>query len=171
MQEKISLFDIDEQILRLISLDESDLVDQETGEVLIDVYEELEKLNVKRDEKIINIARYIDNLKRESDLIKDKVAVLTARAKSKEKQADRLKTYVLDSMQKMGTTKIEDATVSVRLNTSKAVKPIDEKLVPEQYLRTTVKVELDKKKILADLKQGIVIAGVELGENYSIVIK
>lgn len=168
---KESLFDIDEQIMRLISLPDEDIVDAETGEVLIDVWGELDKLNMKREDKILNIARYIDDLERENALIKDKVSILTARARSKEKRAQRLKTYVLDSMLNLGTKKIEDETVAIKLNSTKVVNVLDEKLIPEDYLNKVVEVKPDKRRLLADLKSGKEIAGVELAVSNSISVR
>ena len=167
MDGKISLFEIDEQIMRLVSLLDEDIVDAETGEVLIDVWSELDKLNMKREDKILNIARYIDDLERENTLIKDKVSILTARAKSKEKQAKRLKDYVLDSMLKLGTKKIEDETVVIKLNSTKVVNVFDEQSIPQDYINTVVEFKPDKRRILADLKSGKEIAGVELGVSNS----
>ena len=169
--ENKSLFDIDEQILKLITLEESDIVDVETGEVLIDVFEELDKLNMQRNEKIVNIGRYIDGLNRESELLKEKAKQLTMRAKSKDNQVERLEQYVKDSMLKFGTKKIEDETVSIRLTSTKVVQVNDESLIPEEYLTRKIEIKPDKRKILADLKSGKQIAGVELGENNSISVR
>ena len=169
--EKTSLFDIDEQILKLIALDESDIVDSETGEVLIDVFEELDKLNMQRDEKIVNIGRYIDGLDRESKLLKEKAKSLTERAKSKDNKVERLKAYVQESMIKFGTKKIEDATVTVRLNSTKVVQVNDEALIPEEYLTKIIEVKPDKRRILAELKSGKKIAGGELRESNSITVR
>lgn len=169
--EKISLFKIDEQILKLISLDESDIIDSETGEVLIDITEELEKLNIKREDKIINIARYIDDLDREKNLIKEKIAVLTSRAKSKEKRVESLKAYLMDSMIKLGTNKIEDETVTVRLNSSKSVNPVNVELIPTEYISQKVEIKPDLRKIGAAIKNGLVIPGAELVEKYSVTVR
>lgn len=168
---KESLFDIDEQIMRLISLPDEDIVDAETGEVLIDVWGELDKLNMRREDKILNIARYIDDLEREIALIKDKVSILTARARSKEKRAQRLKTYVLDSMLNLGTKKIEDETVVIKLNSTNVVNVLDEKLIPEDYLNKVVEVKPDKRRLLADLKSGKEIAGAELAVSNSVSVR
>ena len=169
--EKMSLFDIDEQILQLISLEESDIVDAETGEVLIDICEELDKLDMQRNEKIINIGRYIDVLDRESELLKEKAKQLTERASSKDAKVKRLKTYLSASMVKFGTKKIEDETVSIHLNSTKVVQVNNEALIPEEYLTKKVEVKPDKRKILAELKSGKQIAGVELGESNSITVR
>ena len=171
MDEKMSLFDIDEQILKLISLEESDLVDAETGEVLIDICEELDKLDMQRNEKIVHIGRYIDSLSRESELLKEKAKQLTERAKSKDVKIERLEEYVKESMLKFGTKKIEDETVTVRLNSTKIVQVNDETLIPEEYMVTKVEVKPDKRRILAELKSGKQIAGVELGESNSITVR
>ena len=169
--ERSSLFDIDEQILKLIALDESEVIDSETGEVLIDVFEELDKLSMQRNDKILNIARYIDGLKRESELLKEKAEQLKERAKSKENKIERLKTYVKESMAKFDTKKIEDETVTVRINSAKVATVLDESKIPEEYLNTVVKVSPDKRKILADLKLGKVIPGVELGESKTVTVR
>ncbi len=169
--EKISLFEIDEKILKLISLDESEIVDSDTGEILIDIFEELEKLNIKREEKIINIARYVDDLEREQELIKKKAEELKARAESKKNRAQRLRQYLADSMLKLDTKKIEDATVTVKLNSSKSVKINDEKLIPDEYLNKIVEVKPDKRRLLAELKKGTRITGVELSENHSVTVR
>lgn len=166
-----SLFDIDEDILRLISLEDEDVIDSETGEVLIDVYAELDKLAMQREEKIINIARYIDDLDRDKVKLKEKIAQLTARARSKEKQSERLRAYLIDSMVKLGSKKIEDETVTVKLNTTKVARIICEDELPRDYLNTVVEVKPDKKKILADLKSGKEIAGAELAESNSITVR
>lgn len=169
--EKISLFEIDEQILRLVSLDESDIIDSDTGEVLVDVFEELEKLNIKREEKIIHIARYVDDLEREQKLIKEKAEILEARAKSKKNRAERLRRYLADSMLKLGTNKIEDETVTVKLNSSKSVNPFNVELIPAEYINQKVEIKPDLRKIGAAIKNGLVIPGAELVEKYSVTVR
>lgn len=171
MEKKTSLFDIDEQIFRLISLEESDIIDGETGEVLIDVEAELDKLSMQRDEKIVHIGRYIDGLNRESELIKEKAKQLTTRAKSKDSKIERLKAYVKDSMLKFGTKKIEDETVSIRLNSVKVVQINNEALIPEEYLTKKIEIQPNKRKILAELRNGKQVAGVQLAESNSITVR
>lgn len=171
MENKTSLFEIDERILRLISLDENEIVDPETGEVLIDVFEELEQLEMARKDKILAIGRYIDGLEREKSMLKEKAKQLTERAKVKENKVKYLEEYLVNSMTAFDTKKIEDETVTVKLNVSKKVLPIDENLIPEEYLRKTLNVELDKRRMLADLKAGKVIPGVELGESKTISVR
>ncbi len=166
-----SLFDIDERIMQLITLDESEIVDSETGEVLIDVFDELDKLSMQRNDKILGIARYIDALKRESELLKEKAEQLKERAKVKENKLERLKEYVKNSMITFDTKKIEDETVTVKLNSTKVVTVLDENQIPEEYLNTVVKVQPDRRKILADLKLGKIIPGAELGENKTITVR
>lgn len=169
--EKISLFEIDEKILKLISLDESEIVDSETGEILVDVFAELEKLSIKREEKIINIARYVDELEREQKLIKEKADLLEARAKSKKNQAQSLRRYLADSMIKLGTNKIEDETVSVKLNSSKSVNPFNIELIPAEYINQKIEIKPDLRKISAAIKNGLVIPGAELVEKHSVTVR
>lgn len=166
-----SLFDIDERILKLISLEDSDIVDPETGEVLIDVFGELEQLEIARKDKILAIGRYIDGLERETSKLEEKAKQLTERAKVKENKIKYLEEYLVNSMSAFDTKKVEDETVTIKLNTTKVAQPTDESATPEAYLRTTVKVEPDKRKILADLKAGNAIPGWIIGENKTITVR
>lgn len=166
-----SLFDIDERILKLVSLEESEIVDPETGEVLVDVLAELEQLDMQRTDKILAIGRYIDSLDREQVMLKDKAKQLTERAKSKENKAKYLKDYLINSMSAFNTKKVEDETVTIKLNITNVASATDESVTPENYLRTTVKVEPDRRKILADLKAGKTIPGWAIGESKTITVR
>lgn len=170
-EKKTILFDIDRKIFELISLEESELIDPDTGEVLIDVFEELDKLQIERKDKIINIARYIDGLNRESALLKEKAKQLSERAKSKENRVNRLKSYVCESMVNSGLKKIEDETVVVKLNSSKSVNPFDVKLIPVEYINQKVEIKPDLRKIGAAIKNGMVVPGAEFVEKYSITVR
>lgn len=83
------------------------LIDEETGEIAdIDVFE---KLNMQRDEKIESIGLWIKNLLSEAEAIKAEETKLTARRRSAENQANRLKQYLSNILcgQKFQTPRLQ----------------------------------------------------------------
>jgi hypothetical protein len=89
---------------------------------------------------------------------------MRTRAQSDERQAERLKAYVLKHMQAIGQDRIETArfTLSIRQNPP-AVAVLEEMLIPKDYVKTVVTTSVDKRAILDHLKStGEVVPGVEV---------
>ena len=70
------------------------------------------------EDKAVNIAMYIKNLRSEAEQIKAEKLRLAARQSQKEKAADRLEKYLLDSMQRIGRTVIDrpQALIKIKQN-------------------------------------------------------
>jgi len=70
------------------------------------------------EDKAVNIAMYIKNLRSEAEQIKAEKLRLAARQSQKEKAADRLEKYLLDSMQRIGRTTIDrpQALITIKQN-------------------------------------------------------
>ena len=70
------------------------------------------------EDKAVNIAMYIKNLRNEAEQIKAEKLRLAARQSQKEKAADRLEKYLLDSMQRIGRTVIDrpQALIKIKQN-------------------------------------------------------
>lgn len=70
------------------------------------------------EDKAVNIAMYIKNLRSEAEQIKAEKLRLAARQSQKEKAADRLEKYLLDSMQRIGRTVIDrpQALIEIKQN-------------------------------------------------------
>lgn len=159
----MKLYEIEDAILECI--------DMETGEV-IDI-ERLNDLQMKREEKIENVACWIKDLKAEAEAIKAEKMALAERQKAAENKAESLKNwlaYALDG-QKFKTAR---CAVSFRQTESVEVTPeglenlmrggCDELLTYEQP-------KPNKTAIKAALKDGLNVAGVRLTQNTSTIIK
>lgn len=159
----MKLYEIEDAILECI--------DMETGEV-IDI-ERLNDLQMKREEKIENVACWIKDLKAEAEAIKAEKMALAERQKAAENKAESLKNwlaYALDG-QKFKTAR---CVVSFRQTESVEVTPeglenlmrggCDELLTYEQP-------KPNKTAIKAALKDGLNVAGVRLTQNTSTIIK
>lgn len=139
-------------------------IDEETGEILN--ADELDKLELARDEKIENICLMIKNLKADATAYKAEKDSFAEKEKRAKNEADRLADY-LQRMLDGETFKSTRASVTYRK--SEAVE-CDMELVPDDYLRYK-EPEPDKAKIKKAIKSGIEVDGCCLVENISMQIK
>lgn len=88
----MTLYEIDRAIMDAITAG----LDPETGELTN--YDELEELQLARDEKIENIACYIKNIAADAKAIRDEEQALAKRRKTLENRAEGLKKYLSDAL-------------------------------------------------------------------------
>lgn len=138
----------------------------EDGEVLN--IDELDELQMARNDKIEGISLWIKNLEAEKEAVKHEKDNFADRQKRLEKKIESLKgylTYALDG-QKFSTPKV---AVSFRKSESVLVK--DKYLIPDNYMNLSVVREPNKAAIKNALKRGEEIMGVELIEKRNVQIK
>lgn len=129
--------------------------------------------------KAENIGAYIKALTAAAEDLKAEETALAKRRKTKEKQAEWLKKYLLESMQAIGRKKIDRpmAVLSVR-NCPEAVKFQDEKAFVDdcirfghdEYLRFK-KPEIDRTVVKEVLQRGEKVEGAYLVRDQRIDIK
>ena len=158
----MKLYEIDNAILECIDL--------ETGEI-IDT-EQLDKLQMERDTKLENVACWIKELKAEAEALKNEKQALAERQRVAENKAESLKKWLAYALQgeKFKTTKC-----AISFRKSEAVEVTDEglnNLMKEHDELLTYKApEPNKTKIKQALKDGLNVAGVQLVQNTSTIIK
>ena len=138
----------------------------EDGEVLN--IDELDELNLAREQKIEGISLWVKNLEAEKEAVKHEKDNFADREKRLGKKIDSLKGYLTYALQgeKFSTPKV---AVSFRKSESVLVK--DEYLIPDEYCEFTVMRKPNKKNIKDALKKGKELMGVELVEKSNISIK
>lgn len=158
----MKLYEIDNAILECI--------DMETGEI-IDA-EKLDALNMERDAKIENVVLWIKDLKAEAEAIKAEKLALAERQKVAENKVESLKkwiAYALDG-QKFSTAKCY-----VSFRNTESVEVTEEGLEAlmkwHDELLTYKAPEPNKKAIKQAIKDGLSVAGVQLVQNVSTIIK
>ena len=140
-------------------------IDEETGEILN--ADELDNLELAKDEKIENICLLIKNLKAEAVAYKAEKDSFAEKEKRVKKKAENLTNY-LEKMLAGDTYKSIRNTVSYRK--SETVECVDITLVPTDFLRYA-EPELNKIEIKNAIKRGVDIRGCYLKENYKMSIK
>lgn len=123
------------------------------------------------EEKAGGIAKMIKSLEAQAEGFDKEAKRLADKKRTVENKIKWLKDYLLQTMEATVKDKIQTDIGTVRRQKSPAgVSVIDPQQIPQNYWYTP-EPELDKKLVLADLKKGVNIPGVELRQGYHIRIQ
>ena len=158
----MTIYEIDQAIM--------ECVDLETGEI-IDT-DKLNELELERESKIEGVACWIKDLKAEVEALKNEKQALAERQKVAENKAESLKKWLAYALQ---GEKFKTPKCAISFRKSEAVEVTDEglnNLMKEHDELLTYKApEPNKTKIKQALKDGLSVAGVQLVQNTSVIIK
>ena len=126
-----------------------------------------------------NIAAIIKNLAAEAEDLREQEKIFAARRRAKEKSVERLKSYLLQEMQNLGTPKIEtvQAKISLRNNPESAQIPDENAFIEwalehdRDSLLIYKKPDISKTAVKIALKAGEKLPGAALGRTVSVTIK
>lgn len=122
------------------------------------------------EDKAENIAKLIRTLTSDIDIIKAEEKRLAERRKSVENRISDLKEYLQNQMEVAGIDKVKRPTLTISIqNNPPSVKVTDETLLFDYMIIPEPKI--DKKTLLADLKNGVEIAGAEIQQTRGIRIR
>jgi len=163
----MKLFDIDEKLAACVKLDESRVVDTESGEI-IDL-EAIAALEMERDKKIENLGCWYKNLLADAEALKAQKNAFAEREKAAKDKAESLKGFL---GRYLNGKKFETAKVAMSFRKSEAVE-FDAKCigdVPEEFLKFKDP-ELDKVAVKKAIKAGETVPGCELVQRQNLQIK
>ena len=158
----LSLYQINQQILSLMTPDEN-------GEISEDAFEQISALQLAADEKLESIGCLLKDWQAEADAIKAEADRLTERRRVIEARADRLKRYAADMMLGIGKRKIETPRCVLALRPSKAVEVLDEAKIPDAYF--AIKRTVQKAEIAKALKAGAEVPGAVMVERENLTVR
>ncbi|MGM9925202.1 MAG: siphovirus Gp157 family protein [Bacillus sp. (in: firmicutes)] len=146
-------------------LDMAEDLDQET---LLDT---LESIQEGIEDKAENTAKLIRSIEADVEAIKTEEKRMADRRKALESKASSIKAYLQQQLETAGIDKIKRPTLTVSLqNNPASVSVLDESLIPLEYLVPQPS-KVSKKDILADLKKGQAVPGVELVQTKGLRIR
>lgn len=163
----MKLFDIDEKLAACVKLDESRVVDTESGEI-IDL-EAIAALEMERDKKIENLGCWYKNLLSDAEALKAQKNAFAEREKAAKAKAESLRGFL---GRYLNGKKFETAKVAMSFRKSEAVE-FDAKCigdVPEEFLKFKDP-ELDKVAVKKAIKAGETVPGCELVQRQNLQIK
>ena len=158
----MTIYEIDQAIM--------ECVDLETGEI-IDT-DKLNELELERESKIEGVACWIKDLKAEAEALKNEKQALAERQRVAENKAESLKKWLAYALQ---GEKFKTPKCAISFRKSEAVEVTDEglnNLMKEHDELLTYKApEPNKTAIKQAIKDGLNVAGVQLVQNTSVIIK
>lgn len=163
----MKLFDIDERLAACVKLDESRVVDTESGEI-IDL-EAIAALEMERDKKIENLGCWYKNLLADAEALKAQKNAFAEREKAAKAKAESLRGFL---GRYLNGKKFETAKVAMSFRKSEAVE-FDAKCigdVPEEFLKFKDP-ELDKVAVKKAIKAGESVPGCELVQRQNLQIR
>ena len=140
-------------------------IDEETGEILN--ADELDAIQMERDEKIENIALWVKNLSADIAAYKKEKEVFAEKERLATNKRERLKAYLADSL---AGDKFSTARVSITWRKSQSVEVADRRALPKEFLKEQ-EPNVDKAGLKKALKAGAIIEGARLVEKQNLQIK
>lgn len=121
--------------------------------------------------KVENTAFVIKSLEANAKIIDEEIKRLQAMKGTQTNNIKSLKLYLQESMEKVGLDKVQGKLIKIAIqNNPKSVEVLNENVIPKNYF-VEQKPKLDKKTILADLKSGAQVEGVEIKQTRSLRIR
>ncbi|MBA2915558.1 hypothetical protein HCN73_05090 [Lactobacillus crispatus] len=132
----------------------------------------LESLELPRNEKLDNIATWIENNQMKLQWLKEKKRQLSDTETAIKNQTDRLQEFLTAAIDDTGQKEIQTENHILRPRNYKDAVVVEEtNKLPIDYVIRTEAIRPDKKKIYEDLKHGKKVLGAHLKPNRKTVIK
>jgi len=131
-------------------------------------------INIKQEElhdKGISYAVVVKGLEYDVSSIEDEIKRLQALKNAKAKVIDRLKETVLEAMQEFNIEKIETPLMKLSIRRSESIEIGLEELIPDNFKKERVSVSIDKVAIKKAIKDGELVPGAVIKENFSLQLK
>lgn len=164
----MKLYEIAKEIYELMDSLEK-YAEEHNGEVMPDFKEKISDLTLQKEDKILNVAKYIKGLESDSSGFETEIKKLQGRKKSVDNRIEWLKGYLNIYCDK--DKRYEDSTTIVSWRKSKYVHIVDESVIPEKYIVTTIAKSPNKLEIRRALDSGEDVQGAIVMENQSLQIK
>jgi hypothetical protein len=131
----------------------------------------LEAIQESIEDKAENTAKLIRSIEVDIEVIKAEEKRLAERRKALETKVTHIKEYLQNQMEAAGLTKVKRPTLTISIQANPpSVTVLDESLIPSAYIIPQPP-KVSKKDILAALKQGEFIPGVEINQGKGLRIK
>lgn len=139
-----------------------------------ELYLEMDKIRGEINVKMENYALATQNMFALVESMKQAENKINARRKKLEDRIESIKSYIKYSMDKLQIHRISSPYLNIQIkNNPPSVRIDNSDLIPPEYMVEPEPQPMrpDKRKILEDLKQGVVIEGAELVKTTRLEIK
>lgn len=144
-----------------------EIAEQLDAETLKDT---LDAINDAVEKKVENTAFVIKSLEGNISVIDEEIKRLQAMKSTQQNNLNSLKLYIQDAMEQVGIEKVQGELIKVAIQNNPPSVRLEDGFNNDTYL-IAVPPKVDRKAILADLKQGKVIDGAEVIQGRSLRIR
>lgn len=160
----MNLFELTENYVKFFTmLEEADEITEELEEMA-------NNLNIAIEEKSDNYVKMIKNLDADVEAFKNQEKIFNKKRKTAENKIAWLKKNLQASMEQTGRKRVETElfTISIQKNTP-ALDITSEDNIGDEYYK--VERTLNKRDLLNDIKEGLIIDGVGIKQTESLRIR
>ena len=160
----MNLFELTENYVKFFTmLEEADEITEELEEMA-------NNLNIAIEEKSDNYVKMIKNLDADVEAFKNQEKIFNKKRKTAENKIAWLKKNLQSSMEQTGRKKVKTElfTISIQKNTP-ALDITSEDNIGDEYYK--VERTLNKRDLLNDIKEGLIIDGVGIKQTESLRIR
>ena len=155
----MKLYDLTGALLEIQTMLEEGVPEEQLTDTMTQITESFNDKAVGVISIIKNMDGFINNLKAEEERLRSKRA-------STEKKIAFLKSYLIENMVSSGLKKAGNDILSARVIAGKPMlNLVNEDLIPDDFRTITVVSAIDKKGLLAKLKEGEFVEGAEIGTS------
>lgn len=160
----MNLFELTENYVKFFTMLE------EADEVTEEMQEMADNLNVEIEEKCDNYAKMIRNLEADVEAFKNQEKIFNEKRKSAENKVKWLKQNLQASMELQGRKKVKTDLFSFNIQkNAPSLEITNEKNIDDSYY--IIERKLNKKELLSDIKEGLIVDGVEIKQTESLRIR
>ena len=164
----MKLYEIKEGMIDTLDIfleSEGNNLDKENySEIMIFLRDELKN-------KSSSLLKYIQDLQAQNKSAKEEADRLQKLSKVRTNKIERLKEYLISTLQTLEVKKIETDLGSYGLRKSSSVDVYDMSVLPNEFIRITEERKADKEKIKEYIKANGELQGARVVENYSLQIR
>ena len=160
----MNLFELTENYVKFFTMLE------EVDEITEELEEMANNLNIAIEEKSDNYVKMIKNLDADVEAYKNQEKIFNKKRKTAENKIAWLKKNLQSSMELQGRKKVETGlfTISIQKNTPSLDITSEENIGDEYY---KIERTLNKRDLLNDIKEGLIIDGVGIKQSESLRIR
>jgi hypothetical protein len=138
------------------------------GEDAKEIVEYLNQIRTDLASKSDSYCFTMERLKNSSQLLKEKADQFLKASRTLDNLHKQMKDRIKESMRILGKNEIKGDHMVFKLTENAPRLEIDPSYLPSEYKKEVIEFEIDKEKIEADTKQGIVITGVTLNPSFTL---
>lgn len=160
----MNLFELTENYIKFFTEFEN------ADEVTEEMQQMANNLNVEIEEKCDNYAKMIKNLEADVEAYKNQEKIFNEKRKTAENKVKWLKQNLQASMELQGRKKVKTDLFSFNIQkNAPSLEITNENNIDDSYY--AIERKLNKRELLNDIKEGLIVDGVELKQTESLRIR